>query len=485
MTAKLLLALFCATLSAAHLKVTSGLTDHQVFQRDASGRAVIRLSGEVSGGSGSVEARVVRGPLAVSGQDWRSIGTGSGAQWRGEIADVPTGGPYRIDLRVAGDADHISIHDVLVGDLWVLAGQSNMQGVGDLADVEPPHALVHNFDMAHQWLVAEEPLHTLASARNPVHWPRTAGKPERYEGDRLRKFLADRRKGAGLGLTFAAEMVQRTGVPVGLLACAHGGTSMDQWDPALKDKAGESLYGSMMMRFREAGGKVTGVLWYQGESDANPKAAPVFQEKFQRFVAAVRSDFGDANLPFYYVQIGRHVNRSNEAEWNHVQEGQRKAEADLGRAAVVAAVDTELDDGIHVGTQDLKRLGRRFANIACHDLFPGAAGCGQYKRGPRPASAAFHNGVVRVSFNEVNGRLVSRGPVSGFTIHGADGAPLPLIYKARVDAANPSSILLSIGGKLPEGATLRYGFGKDPYANVRDQADMALPVFGPMQIQSQ
>ena len=83
----------------------------------------------------------------------------------------------------------------------------------------------------------------------------------------------------------------------------------------------------------------------------------------------------------------------------------------------------------------------------------------------------------------MNGRLRSDGRLSGFSIHGADGAALPLIFKMRLDLADPNAALLHIGGKLPQGATLRYGFGKDPYCNLRDEQDMAAPVFGPMAIE--
>jgi sialate O-acetylesterase len=452
------------------LRVTGGVADDQVFQRDAQGRATIHLAGVAQGADGrSVEARLSRKHQVV--RDWAPLGKVAGGKWAGELSDVPAGGPYRIDLRAGEGA--AAVQNVLIGDLWVLAGQSNMQGVGDLTNVELPHELVHLFDMADRWMVAEEPLHTLVSAADRVHWPRNAEKqPERYEGERLKQYMATRRKGAGLGLPFAVEMVRRTGVPVGLLACAHGGTSMAQWDPALKDQGGDSLYGSMLRRVEAAGGKVAGVLWYQGESDANPKAAPVFQEKFEQFVRSVREDFGMPDLPFYYVQIGRHVSGQNVAEWNLVQESQRKAEAAMPRSGMAPAVDLALDDGIHVGTQDLKRLGRRLANLALD----------RTRRGPRPLAATFQNGMVRVSFEQVNGRLVTAGRVSGFSVHGADGAALPLIFKAEIDPADPTAVLLHIGGKLPEGASLRYGFGKDPYCNVRDAEDMAVPVFGPLPI---
>ncbi len=469
-----LAALSASVAAGATFQITAGVVDDQVLQRDAGNRTSIRLSGVSDASGKAVEARILRKHLTVTGFDWVAIGKVSAGRWEGELHSIPVGGPYRVELRLAGGDVLAAVNNVLVGDLWVLAGQSNMEGVGDLVDTTPPHELVHNFDMADQWMVAEDPLHTLPGAADRVHWRLNAQKqPERYEGERLAKFVAERRKGAGLGLAFAVQMVRATGVPMGLLACAHGGTSMDQWDPALKDKVGDSLYGSMLRRVRAAGGKAAGVLWYQGESDANPKAAPAFQAKFERFVAAIREDFGQADLPFYYVQIGRHVNNQNVAEWNAVQEMQRLAEGTIPRSGMVAAVDLSLDDGIHVSTQDHKLLGKRLANLAL----------GRTKRGPRPVSAALANGVVRVVFGDVNGRLTSEGRISGFTIHAGAGEALPLIYKARVDPADPNVVLLSVGGKLPEGAVLRYGYGKDPYCNLRDEAGMGAPVFGPMAIQ--
>ena len=454
---------------AAEVRITGGAADDQVFQRGADSRADITLSGTAEPGGASVEARVTRKHQVVEGFDWAAIAKATGGKWSGFVKGLPAGGPYRIEVR-AGSAT-TAVNNILVGDLWVLAGQSNMQGVGDLVDVEMPHELVHNFNMADQWEVAEEPLHTLPAAVDPVHWPK--GQTAPLAGEALRKYVANRKKGAGLGLPFAVEMVRRKGVPIGLLSCAHGGTSMDQWDPGLKSKVGESLYGSMLRRVQAAGGKVTGVLWYQGESDSSPKAAPLFQGKFERLVTQIREDFGQPGLPFYYVQIGRHINNSNVAEWNLVQDSQRKAELTIPHSGIVAAIDTTLDDGIHVGTADLKLLGRRLANLAT----------GETKRGPRPVTATFQAGMVRVTFSEVNGRLRSAGRISGFSIHNAEGAAVPMIYKAQVDPSDPSAILLYVGGKMPEGAVLWYGNGKDPYCNVRDGAGMGLLVFGPLPIQ--
>jgi sialate O-acetylesterase len=340
---------------------------------------------------------------------------------------------------------------------------------------------VNSFDQSDVWLNAKEPLHSLPDSVDRVHWRKNAqGQLVRLEGEARNQWLANRKKGAGLGLPFAVEMVRRTGVPVGLVPCAHGGTSMDQWNPALKDKGGDSLYGATVRRFKVVGGKVTGILWYQGESEASPVAAPLFQDKFEKMVAAFRSDFGQPELAFYYVQIGRHINATNIDPWNFVQEAQRKAETNLTRFGMVAAIDVELDDGIHVSTQDQKRVGKRLANLAIRDLFPKVP---SPKRGPRFVSARFAEGVVKVAFSDVNAKLRADGRISGFTIHNSKNEPVPAIFKARVDPSDGSTILLYIGGKLPEGATLRYGYTRDPYCNLRDEADMGVPVFGPAPIQ--
>lgn len=478
----------CALVSplvSQDFRVTEGPKDDQVIQRGLDGFATIRLKGTVSGKKLSgrpIEGRVVASKSAAAKVEWSAIGMVDRLKWTAELKGIPTGGPYRIEIRVQGAPAVAAVDNLLVGDLWVLAGQSNMEGVGDLVDVQPPDPLVHTFDMADQWHVAEEPLHTQVGAADRVHWRENAqGELERVTGERLIRYNQERKKGAGLGIPFGVTMLKRTGVPIGLIPCAHGGTSMDQWDPALKDQGGDSLYGAMVRRFEASGGRVRGMLWYQGESDANTKAAPEFRRKFENLIRAVRRDFRMPDLPFYYVQIGRHISDSNATEWNQVQEAQRQVELEVAHTGMVTAVDLSLDDGIHVSTPDLKRLGRRLADLACHDLFPRSE-FGDRKPGPRPASAQFENGVIQVRFTSVNGGLESSGRISGFTVHNDKGQLIPAIYKARIDPAEASTVILYISGKLPEKASLRYGFGKDPYCNLRDAADMAVPAFGPLDI---
>jgi sialate O-acetylesterase len=254
----------------------------------------------------------------------------------------------------------------------------------------------------------------------------------------------------------------------------------------LKDKGGDSLYGAMVRRFRLAGGHVTGVLWYQGESDTSAELQPKFAQKFKDLIVAIRADFGQPDLPFYYVQIGRHISSAGEREWNAVQQDQLTVEPQLPHVGMVTCADCNVDDSVHISTKDHVVLGRRLANLACHDLFPDKAGCGALQSGPRPVSARMEGHRILVEFKGVNGKLRSAGRLNGFAIVDASGKVTPTIYSQYVSETNPNVVELLFGGeKLPDTPMLGYGigFGRDMYVNLSDDAGMAAPVFGPMPIQ--
>jgi sialate O-acetylesterase len=443
-----------------------------------------------------------------------------GAYRGGKLCGIPAGGPYRIrvmfrDNLANFDLPHregelypeLSIPDVYVGDLWVLAGQSNMEGVGDLLDVTPPSEHVQLLGMNGRWGQAEEPLHWLVDSPDPVHSGNPADREQRSEAQHRSRI-----KGAGLGLPFGVIMAETTKVPVGLIACAHGGTSMSQWDPAKKAEGGNSLYGSMLRQVRLAGGKVRGVLWYQGESDAMNGAAKEYPKVFADFIGSVRNDLGQPDLPFYLVQIGRFVVNRDPKEWNAVQEAQRQIPNRVPNTATIASVDLELDDLIHVGTQGLKRLGARLARVALREQF-GQIGASTPtldhvarpsdntlvvrfkgvnralappKSAPRAEALAGLNHSIRLNAPREAPALLQPVPglqplrhIAGFSIRKADGSEIPLVYEAAVGPLG-DAVVLKLAGALPSGAFLWYGYGLDPYCNLTDALDMAVPVFGPI-----
>ena len=457
-----------------------GIESMQVVQVDAGGTAVVALSGKATGARAEVLVENTRRSGIVAG--WEALGDISGGKYSGELR-LQEGGPYRVSVRSVdasgAQAELAEVSGVLAGDLWVLAGQSNMQGVGNLDEhVLDPHPLVNVLRMNHEWALAAEPLHILGESPDPVHGKfdseqqRVGNVRASYEGT----------KGATLGMAFAQSMVEATGRPVGLVATAHGGTSLEQWNPAYKDKGGDSLYGSMLAQVKKAGGKVRGVLWYQGESDANPKDAPTYGDRFKTLILSMREDFGGAEMPFYYVQIGRFVNPGvDAANWNKLRAEQLRVEADIAPGAMVGSIDLDLDDAIHIGTPGLNMLGQRMALLAQRDLFGTGSDIGPRFSSMETFSTPYERGV-RVNFTHVNDALAAAGRLGGFEFtDGPEGPVVECIYKQDIDPQNPTSVRLFVQ-LLPANAQLWYGRGENPYCNLSDKRGHGLPTFGPMPV---
>ena len=163
--------LLCAALGAQGLKIESGPVDDQLLPRNSEGKADVLLAGSASGAEGrTVEARLIAQGLPAAGFDWHPVANIRSGKWSGKLAAVPAGGPYRIEVRIAGTASGDRITGVLVGDLWLLSGQSDMEGRGYLSEATPPNPMVHSFDMRDHWVVAEDPLHTRVDAVDRVYW---------------------------------------------------------------------------------------------------------------------------------------------------------------------------------------------------------------------------------------------------------------------------------------------------------------------------
>jgi len=458
-----------------------------VLPRDAHDQAAARLKGRCRPGEGVIEARLTDRGAPVAGLDWRGVGEAKGGRWVVELRDLPVGGPYDVELRLLARNDEplaeTAVRNVLVGDLWVLAGQSNMQGVGKVSELPPPIATVAMFTMDDRWAVAREPLHPLFESRDEAHWQGLIpqGKTREEILPQMQQAVRARdARGVGPGLPFAWELYRLTGVPIGLIPCARGGTSLAQWSPEKKAEGGRSLYGAMLRRVAAAGGRVRGVLWYQGESDANRDGAATYLERFIDFVKAVRSDLHDPELPFLYVQIGRFIVAAddNAAAWNAVREAQRLAEPRLAHAAVVPAVDCPLVDLIHLDTAGQIRVGHRLALDVARECF----GREKFQRGPRLAQVTLDEDrtMITIRFEQVNGRLRAEGRPAGFVITDESGQELPLIIRVDLPEERPDTVELRVSRGLPENAQLWYARGMDPYVNLTDERDMGMLAFGPV-----
>jgi hypothetical protein len=249
----------------------------------------------------------------------------------------------------APDFDHQSAD--VVADIYVLAGQSNMSGRGEVGPVSPPELAPDPKIMLYGndgvWRVASEPLDTATGQIDPVS--------------------VDTNAGVGPGLAFAKMVRARDPRrPIILVTCAKGGTSLKQWSP---DPSRTTLYGSCLGRVREVmpRGRLAGLLWYQGESDARDQAsASQWSERFGTLLTALRTDLAVPKLPVLMVGIADPPRVGRFADqfpfWAIVQ--QEQANMTDKNLFYVSAVGLEkLDDDLHLSTKGQIELARRMAEV--------------------------------------------------------------------------------------------------------------------------
>jgi sialate O-acetylesterase len=349
------------------------LQSFQVFQRGAGGVCDLQVRLESSPDADSVRVTV-------------TLPCGSAIELEAEIepgarqlslCGLPVGGPYDITVDARRNAVSLTAStyaNVLVGDLWVLAGQSNMAGSAPLpSEIPAPVDQANMLNLDGTWIPCALPDHRVFEGETPILHDLLRHKSG-FTEEQILEIRAQSRRGpavggAGPGFFFARQLTSLTGVPVGLIPCAYGGTSLEEWNPSGRAEGDATLYGQMVNRVAAVGGRVRGLLWYQGESDAfapPEQGCDTYGERFVAFVDAVRRDFGDPELPVLTVQLARTVIAPGEVApcWEKVREVQRQLAVAHERIHAVPAVDLELSDGIHVSCPGQARLGARLAWVA-------------------------------------------------------------------------------------------------------------------------
>lgn len=377
-------------------------------------------------------------------------------------------------------------------DVWVLAGQSNMEGAGRREGCLAPDSRVWCFSSAGNWEVAEDPLHRLWESFTPVHQNIRRASLEDEQAAMTDAELAELERrdplfGGGLGVSFGKAMADALARPIGLIPAAHGGVTLEQFSPAHKAMGTCSLYGAMLERIRLAGGNLRGILWYQGESDGlDLSPAGTYADRFDAWVHAVRGDTGIEDLPVIVVQLGRYILPAGEVPpegWNLVREAQRTLPDRMAGTAVTSAIDLGLRDIVHIGTPGLIRLGRRMARLAL-----GLTDKPDTLRGPKVerivpfGPEANSRTSLRLVLSGVTGGLSPSENIHGFEILPPQGAEADKWLYPIEARSEENSIIVDLSLDAPVGARLTYGQGLNPTCAVVDEADMPLCTFAPMPI---
>lgn len=458
---------------------------HQVFQRDAHNEAwmIIALPEAIEADTAIRLALldVAENTIADEEVTW------PGGDARGlRFGPLGMGGPYTVELHCKGH-ESVRYEDLYVGDLWVLAGQSNMQGVPLPDGTGPqPEAVCTMRYGGYDWAQARQPLHVLdaegleqyrANFGDTLFTPVQPGfapdAPPAWGG------------GVCSGVYFADALLSKTHVPIGLIPCAVGGSQLREWSPDAFHNGDPSLYTIMMRKVEAAGGHVRGMLWYQGESDALINAQNDYGERFEHFVNCVREDFDNPSLPILTVQLSRfNIDLPDMGlRWSILRQAQLDCAERLEGVDVVSMVEATHSDAIHIDIPSQARLGRNFAWLAEPWVNP--------ELEPRRAIAldrvyfmdeTFQ--TIAIEYKNVTGKLIADGVPTGFSVHDSvTHRDLNRIFSTHFDPEVPNRVVLRCEGYNPSFHRLAYAFGNDYYVNIHDENKMSVPGFGPLMVE--
>lgn len=219
--------------------------------------------------------------------------------------------------------------------LYLLAGQSNMAGRGEIAVDNQPESdtnvlmLTKNGD----WVVAKNPLH----------------------------FDKPKAVGVGPGLSFGIAMAAaRPGVKIGLVPCAVGGTSIDVWQPGGYDSATKTHpYDDAVVRIKMAlqKGVFKGIIWHQGESDSDSARASEYLPKLIVLIDLLRKETRNENLPFVAGELGAY-----KPQYGYINAGLAQLPKQVTNTAVASSQGlTHKGDLTHFNTASAEELGKRYA----------------------------------------------------------------------------------------------------------------------------
>jgi len=483
----LLLTLLPGASALAQVTLPKILSDHMVLQRDLP----VHVWGMAAPGeSVSVSFR----------GETRSTKAGRLGRWSVYLKPGAAGGPFQMTVEgtpaadggAAAQAQKITLDDVLVGDVWVASGQSNMEfemrKAATAAEDLPKAADSHLRLLVVKRHAAEYALDDIETTGWAASSPDTA-----------KDFSA-------VAWYFAHEIEQREKVPVGIIDSTWGGTLVESWTRlrALGEDASLSqvFISRGRMTDREASAQledkdhekqiaeakaegkpipqfpwhpklemwapgllwngmiapltpfpIRGAIWYQGESNSAVERVPaLYHRLFRTMIEDWRGQWGEGEFPFLFVQLANFKSGPSE-DWAAIRESQLQT-LELRNTAMAVTIDIGNPDDVH--PTDKLDVGLRLARGARAISYGEAI---EYS-GPLFRQATPEGGAIRVWFDHAKGLMAKGGEPTGFEVAGRDGVFSPAT--AVIDGVN---VVVS-SPSVAEPMAVRYGWANSPACNL-------------------
>ena len=482
----------CLTAARAELQMSSIFGDGMVLQRDAP----IHVWGWTE------PAQNVTVTFAGATKETQADESG---KFSAHLSPFPAGGPHELEVR----ADEVrTFKDVLVGEVWLCSGQSNMQWAVSNSNDPELEAMTANFPNIR--------LITLPHVGTQ--------EPQRvFEGAWTATNSATVRQFSAVGYFFGRTLHQALDVPVGLIDNAWGGSACEAWvrlDLLQQDTAFEPLLtrwqeiertepaefaafqeqlaewqqrpenerGKRPQRPRQRlhgqhrpanlyngmiepilGYTIKGAIWYQGESNAD--RAYQYRSLFPLMIRSWRQAWGQGEFPFYWVQLADFKQESvepQESAWAELREAQTMAMSELANTGEAVIIDLGEAKDIH--PRNKQDVAKRLARWALANQY----GRSIHHRSPKFRSMQTVDGKAQLDFDHVGGGLSTFDvrELRGFTIAGENQQ----FVHARARFVDQDTIeVWADDVRAP--VAVRYAWADNPVCNVFSKEGLPLTPF--------
>jgi len=471
----------------AEVRLPSVLAEHMVLQRDVP----VHLWGVA--GAGELVSATFRGALGKTQAD--KLG-----RWELSLPAGAAGGPFVLEIQ---GSNLIHFSDVLVGDVWLASGQSNMEfetrkaanAQAELKSTDRPrmrlfHVAKASADYPMEDLVAET--WAAATAESVANFSAV----EYFFG---REIQDDQKVPIGLieadwggspaeawtslrGLSSDAELMPAFAAHAEMIEREAAKRSSDIWErqeratakaagkpepdfpwhPELRSWEPGGLFNAMIAPL--TGFPVRGFLWYQGESNTGKERAFYYQQLMETLIRDWRSRWAEGELPFLFVQLAN-WGPGEAPGWPLVRDAQRRT-LELRNTGMAVAID--IGDATDIHPTNKQDVGKRLA-LAARAI---AYGEEIEFSGPLFRSAVRQGDTLRVMFDHAESGLVAKGDgLKGFEVAGEDGKFE--VAEARIEG---SAVILT-SAKVAAPRSVRYGWAGNPECTLYNKAGLPAATF--------
>lgn len=405
--------------------------------------------------------------VTLNGKSAAGIADKDGA-WKVLLPKMKAGGPY--ELNIADNEQHITIDDVLIGEVWLCSGQSNMEmGVNAVANGKEEVA-VAKYPQIRLFFgggsIAEVPQTSLENSNWWVCGPDTVG-----------YFSA-------IGYFFAQEIHLKEQVPLGIINVSWSGSRIEGWIPragyladstitTMLDTVKAPLAATMPTTIYNSRihplvpFALRGVLWYQGES--NVQQAEQYQHLLPALITGWRNAWGEGDFPFLIVQLPNYQairEQPSESNWAELREAQVMA---CALPNTELAVTTDIGEADNIHPKNKKEVAHRLALIALSRCY----GEKTAFQGPEFLRMKLLGATIRLYFTTQGGELLTSDGdrLRGFAIAGANGE-----FHWAEATISKNSVLLS-SPQVAEPCRVRYNWADNPTGNLTDKSGLPAAPF--------